>query len=387
MKILHRVTAVSVTLVSIVLVFLALTYVSTKTEGPLARVLTGAGIVFSEVENAIVRLFRGPGREAELAWFQPYRSGVSGLRMPDTLFLGAYDDNIPETLDGVIRLEEAIGVRMPLIHFYAAWGDKPEQQFPSKLVRAVWNLGSVPVVTWEPWLIDFENVNHPHLPLRGVRDKGGAADIARGVYDFYIDQWAGDAAAFGNPVFVRLAHEMNDPYRYPWGPQNNSTLDFLAAWRHIVTRFKAAGAENVVWVWSPHVAYEYYTYYPGDEYVDWVATQVLNYGTVASWSRWWSAEEIFGKHYPYLAALNKPVMVAEFSSLAVGGDRAAWYRDGLRDYPSRFPAVKALLFFHTAGDATVTYQELDWSFARDTTLTRVVGEMIAGWKDQLKIKN
>lgn len=380
MKIFHRVTAVSVTLGSIVLVFLALTYMSTKTEGPLARVLTAAGIVFSEMENEIVKLFRGPGREAELAWFQPYRSATSTLRTPDTLFLGAYDNNIPQTLDGIMRLEEALGVRMPLIHFYAAWGDKPEQQFPSKLVRAIWNLGSVAVITWEPWLSDFENVNHPHLPLRDARDKGGAVDIVRGVYDFYIDQWAVDAAAFGKPLFVRLAHEMNDPYRYPWGPQNNTIPDFLAAWRHIVTRFRAAGATNVVWVWSPHVAYEYYPYYPGDEYVDWVGTQALNYGTVAPWSRWWSMQEIFGNHYLYLAALQKPVMVAEFSSLAVGGDRQAWFREALQDFPSRFPAVKALLFFHNANDATITYQQLDWSLAQDSTISKVVAETIAGWK-------
>ena len=393
MKTFHRVTAVSVVLGSIVLVFFGLTYVSTKTEGPLARALTVAGVVLGEMENSIVKFFRGPGREAELAWLQPYRSSVSVLRTPDTLLLGAFDNNIPQTLDGILRLEEAIGARMPLIHFYAAWGDQPEQQFPSKLVRAIWNLGSLAVITWEPWLTDFENVNHPHLPLRDVRDRGGAADIARGAYDFYLDQWAADAAAFGKPLFVRLAHEMNDPYRYPWGPQNNSIEDFLAAWCHIVTRFKVAGAENVVWVWSPHVAYEYYPYYPGDEYVDWVATQVLNYGTVAPWSRWWSVGEIFGNHYLYLAALNKPIMVAEFSSLAVGGDRSAWFRDALHDFPARFPAVKALLFFHHANDATITYQHLDWSFARDSTVSIVVREAIRKWgqrtiqNEKLKMKN
>lgn len=379
MKTAQRVTVATIVIGTIVAAFSALTYLSTRTEGPLSRMLTVAGGFLGEVENGVVRLFRGSGRETYLKWLQPYRSDARNLQRPDTLLLGAYDNKIPQTLDGVVGLEEAIGVRFPLFHFYAAWGDKPDQQFPSRLVRAIWNLGSIPVITWEPWLSDFENVNHPHLPLRDSRDKGGAAAIARGMYDFYLDQWAADAAEFGKPLFLRPAHEMNDPYRYPWGPQNNSIEDFLSAWRHVVTRFRAAGATNVIWVWSPHAAYDYYAYFPGDEYVDWVATQILNYGTVASWSRWWSMEEIFDKHYPYLAALNKPVMIAEFGTLAVGGDRPAWFRKALQDLPSRFPAIKALLFFHHSNDATITYQQLDWSFVRDSSITKVVGEEIRGW--------
>src|SRR5262249_21486968 len=116
-------------------------------------------------------------------------------------------------------------------------------------------MGSVPVITWEPWLSDFESTRHPSLPLRDARDLHGMAAIARSDYDFCIDVWAQDAARFGKPVFVRFAHEMNDPYRYPWGPQNNSKEDHIAAWRHVRARFDQAGASNVIWIWSPHVAY------------------------------------------------------------------------------------------------------------------------------------
>jgi len=122
---------------------------------------------------------------------------------------------MPYSLETLLKLEQVLGTTFPLIHFYTAWGDKPEQQFPQKLVTTIWNLGSVPVITWEPWLVDFENVKHPHLPLREQRDNKGLAAIARGEYDFYIDQWAKDAAAFGKPIFLRPFHEMNDPYRYP----------------------------------------------------------------------------------------------------------------------------------------------------------------------------
>jgi hypothetical protein len=301
------------------------------------------------------------------------------------VLLGAYDGGLPGTLQGVVELEKAVGTTLPLVQLYTAWGDRPEQRFPLRTVEAVWELGSVPVVTWEPWLTDFESRLHPHLPLRQQRDRGGLAAIARGDYDFYVDAWAAEAAKWGKPLFLRFGHEMNDPYRYSWGPQNNRPEDFVAAWRHVVERFRAAGAHDVVWVWSPHVAYEGWEwYYPGGDVVDWVATGALNYGTVAHWSQWWSFADVFGKHYGRLAALGKPVMVAELGSLAVGGDRAAWYREALTGLPERYPAVKAVLLFHVAGDATVTYQKLDWSFAGDAAVARTVADALRPWAPPAK---
>jgi beta-mannanase len=243
-------------------------------------------------------------------------------------------------------------------------------------------MGSVPVITWEPWLTDFENARHPLLPLRDARDRHGLTAVARGDYDFYIDLWATEAANFGKPFFLRFGHEMNDPYRYPWGPQNNSKEEFIAAWQHLRARFEHAGARNVIWTWSPHVGYPYWeTYYPGDQSVDWVATGALNFGAVGQqWSQWWSFREIFGVKYPRLASFGKPVMVAEFGSLAVGGDRSAWYRDALTNLPAEYPDVKALLFFHARNDQTVTYQKLDWSVASDPDLARTIAAAIRPWQ-------
>jgi hypothetical protein len=384
MKASHRILVTGALLLVLVVAFWGLSYVGTRTEGPLGRLLSATGVVVSEVENWFTRALRGKGREAQLEWFSAYRNDLSRLQQPDRILLGAYDNGLPHSMETVLRLEQALGTTFPLVHFYTAWGDKPEQQFPQKLVTTIWNLGSVPVITWEPWLVDFENTKHPHLPLREQRDKDGLEAIARGEYDFYIDQWAKDAAAFGKAIFVRPFHEMNDPYRYPWGPQNNSAADFIAAWRHVANRFRVAGATNVIWVWSPHLAYEFYTYYPGDAYVDWVATLALNYGTVANWSKWWTFEEIVGTKYVYLEALNKPIMLAEVGSLAVGGDREEWYRAALTNLPERYPAVKALLFFHNSSDATVTYQRLDWSFVNDSTMVAVVREAIRPLQESIR---
>ena len=263
---------------------------------------------------------------------------------------------------------------------YTAWGDKTEHAFPLRFATGIWNMGSIPVITWEPWLSVFDSARHVHLPLR----TGAIATASR--------QWpeatttftsmSGPRTRFASDTrsFIRFAHEMNDPYRYPWGPQNNTKEDFIAAWRHVVDRFRRAGANNVLWVWSPHVAYRYWDlYYPGPDTVDWVATGALNFGPIAQWSRWWQFSEIFGPDYPRLSEFDKPMMVAEFGSLAVGGDRQAWYRDALTELPTHYPQVRALLFFHAAADQTVTYQKVDWTITRDAPLRRTITEAIQAY--------
>lgn len=358
-----------------------LTSLSSKSQGPLAELGIRLGSAFGSIEHSVRSRFSGPGRSGTLAWFAPFRSSVDSLRNPRTVLLGAYDSGIPVTLDGIVNLERAVGKAFPLIQIYTAWGDKPDQKFPIKLVRSIWDMGSLPVITWEPWLADFSNAQHPGIPLRDARDSHGLKAVASGTYDFYIDEWANEAERFGNPIMVRLGHEMNDPYRYPWGPQNNTNLEYIAAWRHVVTRFRQAGATNVIWIWSPHVAYKYWeTYYPGGEFVDWVATGALNFGPIAQWSQWWTFAEIFGQKYPMLASFRKPVMVAEFGSLAVGGNRAQWYRDALVNMPRRYPAVKSVLFFNVKDDQTVTYQKVDWTFSGDSATVRAVRTAVAAWK-------
>lgn len=348
---------------------LGLTALSSGSEGPLSASMARIGAVVMSIEQGLRHRFGGPGRRAALAWFEPYASDVSRLRRPDRPLLGAFDDSLPLSFSGVERLERSLGTTFPIIQVYTAWGDKPDQQFPQTITRAISEVGSVPLVTWEPWLTDFQSARHPGLPLPADRDAHGLAAIARGDYNFYVDAWAAEARRFGKPLLVRFAHEMNDAYRYPWGPQHNSKEEFIAAWRHVVARFRAAGATNVLWVWSPHVAYEYWDlYYPGDEYVDWVATGVLNFGPIAQWSQWWTFAEIFGTRYERLAAFGKPIMIAEFGSLAVGGDRTQWYDEALTDWPRRYPVVKALVFFHVGADQTVTYQRVDWRVTTDSAL-------------------
>jgi hypothetical protein len=293
-------------------------------------------------------------------------------------FLGAYDDNTAESYESIISLEEAMNTQLPIVSLYTAWGSKKNQVFPVLRAQAIYDLGSVPMITWEPWLDDFDPQLFDVQTDALNKNKNGLKAIKEGKFDAYIDKWAADAKEFAAPFFLRFGHEMNDPYRYPWGPQNNKPEDFIAAWKHIRDRFHKMGTENAIWVWSPHPAYSYKEFYPGAEAVDWIGATTINYGTVAAWSQWWSFDDIFGKFYADVSLYKKPMMLTEFGSLAVGGDRAEWFKSAFESLRVKYPAVKGLIFFHVANDQTTTYKSLDWSFVNDEKVVSAVRLCING---------
>jgi hypothetical protein len=336
---------------------------------------------FSDRQGRAIRTARQASRADYLEPMSPMLHSIGALRNPQSMLFGLYDGGFPDTFAGMEDLESRIDYKFPIISFYSAWGDKPAQQFPVRMVETISRMGSVPMITWEPWVVDFDPHLRTNLPSLEEREYGALAAIAKGQYDFYLVPWARAAAAYEKPLLIRFAHEMNDPYRYPWGPQNgNRPEDFIAAWRHVHLIFQKMGATNVLWVWSPHVSMPWFEYYyPGDEYVDWIGTGVLNYGTIASWSRWWSFHQILEKAYPQMLRMKKPIMICELGTVAQGGDMTEWYRQAFYHLSHTYNrGVRALVFFNQPADATISPQyPLNWSVTQNVKATDVVAKEIA----------
>ncbi len=362
------------------LIVYALSHAGKSTKGPIENVMTYTGDAVKNIEQKIIVEQREDTRKDKLKWLEPYINSKKLLLHPDKILFGAYDNNMKESFESIVSLEDSLHTTLPMLHIFTAWGSKPDEKFPSSLVRNIINLGSIPVITWEPWLSDFTEEQYPDGIKPKDPDKNGMKNIASGLYDNYISKWAESARKIGKPIFLRFGHEMNDGYRYPWGPQNNSAEDFIAAWRHIHDLFLKEGAKNVIWLWSPHPAYDFKEFYPGDSCVDYVGVGVLNYGTVASWSKWWTFKEIFGRDYIQLAKYNKPIMITEFGSLAVGGNRGKWFADALDSLPQHYPLLKSILYFHNGGDNTTTQQTLSWYFKDDHAVTSSIMKQINKWK-------
>lgn len=336
---------------------------------------------FSDGQRRAMNKARHASRSEYLEPLRPTLQSVDALRHPQTTLFGIFDGGFPNTFAGMEQVESQINYRFPIISFYAAWGDKPTQQFPLRMVETIHAMGSVPMITWEPWVVDFDERLRTNVPPLAEREYASLAAIAKGDYDFYIVPWAKAAAGYGHPIFLRFAHEMNDPYRYPWGPQNgNRPEDFIAAWKHVHLVFDKMGANNVLWVWSPHISMPWFEfYYPGPEFVDWVGIGVLNYGTIASWSRWWSLHQIMEKAYPALLRTEKPIMICEFGTLAKGGDVAEWYRQAFYHLDHTYSrGVRAVILFNQPNDITLSPRyPLNWSVTQSPRAVEIMTAEIA----------
>ena len=217
------------------------------------------------------------------------------------------------------------------------------------------SVGATPMVTWDP-----TDINGNGIPLD---------DIANGDYDGYIDSSAARAVAYGKPVLIRFAHEMNLAGS-PYGPGNagDSATSFVAAWQRVVARFSADGARNVRWVWSPNVdcggGCPFTSFYPGDNWVDYVALDGYNYSTVHKIAPQ-SFTQVFGSSYAELRQLStKPAMIAETATVGSPTDKAAWITDAFTAaIPASFPGLVAVIWFDRN-------KEYDWRVNADApTLT------------------
>ncbi|MDF2048434.1 glycosyl hydrolase [Arthrobacter sp. Cr_A7] len=243
-------------------------------------------------------------------------------------------------LDEVSRLA---GESPSSVLFYKDFLQAP----PINEMNAVRARGAVPLVTWEPWAWGG-GLNQPAYSL----DR-----IAAGDFDAHITQWGQALAAWGYPVQLRFAHEMNGDW-YPWaeGVNGNEAGDYVQAWRHVHDVVAATGASNVSWVWSPNVPYWGSTdlsgLFPGAGYVDIVALDGYNWGTSASWSGWISPQDLFAPGIAELRSLapGVPILIAETASSEAGGSKAAWNTD-LVSYLAAQPDVMGFVWFHMQKEA------------------------------------
>ncbi|MFA6418594.1 MAG: glycosyl hydrolase [Candidatus Margulisiibacteriota bacterium] len=237
---------------------------------------------------------------------------------------GAFVDG----LDNIPAFQTNIGKKLAVVHWYVAW----ESPFPKTEADQVSANGSIPMITWEPWL------NKPPGTLEA---------ISSGQSDAYIRSFLQAAKEWGAPLFLRFGHEMNGNW-YPWdGAHNGGAAGperYKAAWRHLRAIKTELGADNVTMVFCPNntnqPAESWNTiaaYYPGDEEVDWVGLDGYNWGE----SAWCSFDSLFGPAYLELTALSgKPLMIGEFACAETGGDKGAWISDALAKLKSTYPRVK-----------------------------------------------
>ncbi len=197
------------------------------------------------------------------------------------------------------------GVHPAMVEIYINFGSA----FPSPQAGQIRASGAMPFIQWDP----------SHAPL---------SQIAAGDYDGYIRQFATAVKAFGHPVMLSFAHEMNGTW-YPWGRSHATPAQFIAAWRRIHTLFSRQGVTNVTWSWDPsHTGGPASQWWPGPAYVNWIGIDgYLRPGQTFA--------EIFAQQLANIRSVTQqPIFIAETAVAPSAGQarQITEIFDGVRSY-------------------------------------------------------
>lgn len=189
-----------------------------------------------------------------------------------------------------------------------------DPQFPKDLADKISAIGVTPLVSWEPWEPNGNTVQ----PLYSLKS------IISGKHDTLIKNWATLIRVWGKPIMISFAPEMNGDWR-PWGANvnGNKASEYPIAYKHVVDIFRAQGVTNVKWVWQANTIYmgaSIKPFYPGDDYIDYVAVDGYNWDTS-------SPEEVFGVTFDQIKTFtSKPVFIGETGCPEYSG-KAKWITD------------------------------------------------------------
>ncbi len=271
---------------------------------------------------------------------------------PGPIYLGAYVNpkGLGESVGAVQEFETSINRTLALNVHYYEWTELGEQ-FPAALETDDLAAGRIPVVSW--------NCGVPN------------AVVASGSVDSTIIAAARAIRSYGGPVLLRYMGGMNladtaNGRTACHGPNDNpdghfSPQDFITAWRHIRKVFACPNGSspcqpvtNVVWLWNPAGAgVPFAGYYPGDNEVDWVGIDVLDFSQP-------SAEDQFfdtvSPLYTGLTALagGKPIML---QTAALHGNQVSYLNTDapVRSLKNNFPKIKGLIYYDSKDS------DFDWT--------------------------
>ncbi len=307
---------------------------------------------------------------AQVKFTQSQWQGIEGVENLEvsTRYLGIF---LPKETNGIsdnaqiAALEHNRDLKFDIISLYIPWGDKDSISSSSKAISGIYDKKAIPMITWEPWTSNFE-IGDSLSELK--KGRNGLKYIKDGHFDNYVKKFAIYLKSFNKPVFLRFAHEFDNPF-YPWSKNGgNSPEDFKAAWIHVHKIFQRWGANNVVWVWNPWTMENMKNYFPGDRYVDWIGITGLNYGLYNNDQQWHSFKDLYAPFHGEIKNItDKPVMISEFGSLKKGGDQAVWIDNALKAITGTFKEIKAVVVFNSALDKNLPknvgseIDRLDWS--------------------------
>lgn len=287
-----------------------------------------------------------PGSPAVLGPYEPSRG----------CYLGAYIELDPVVRDDIAAFEALVGKKHATYFHYVGYG----QPFPFAWVKRLRAAGYAPHIAWEP-----------NDGLAAVKD------------DDYLRGWAEAARHAAVPIFLRFASEMNGT----WQAWSGDPRLYIDKWR-LVYRVMHEVAPNVVMVWCPFAMPQASipSYYPGDEYVDWVGVNiysVLRHDGDPNSIAGEDPTDLLAYVYNLYAA-RKPIAVCEYGAThfcAATGLRSTQFavqsmRRLYEALPVRFPRVRMINWF-SVDAAKSGLAHNDYALTTDQQILATYRQLIA----------
>ena len=251
-------------------------------------------------------------------------------------------DNGITSLNNVKAVSKQIGEKFDIVSLYIAWDKNINSNFPGQLLDSIYLQKSIPMITWEPWLTSFDE----DLGEKHVFDL-----ISDGFFDDYITEFAVKLKNLEHPVFLRFAHEFDNPF-YPWYLNDtDASTKFKNAWIHTYEIFKKSNAENVIWIWNPWKSTNVMSFYPGREYVDWIGVNILNYGRYNDDKKWHDFKSLYEPfHEEFMNLPATPVIITEFGSLKNEENQQDWIENAFSSIENEFNEIKSVIYFNSKVD-------------------------------------
>jgi mannan endo-1,4-beta-mannosidase len=260
--------------------------------------ISAAAAIAAAVAAAVAHGAERVARTAAPATPPPVRATLSTT---PASYLGIYAAGAPGSYAGVNAFTATTSVRPRVVTYYSGW----LEPFQAAFAEAAAMHHAVPLVQIEPANISLNA-------------------IAAGRYDAYLNSYAQAVSSYRLPVILSFGHEMNGTW-YSWGARHASPAAFVAAWRHIVTLFRRAGADNVTWLWTVNVINESEhgripspaPWWPGSRYVNWVGIDGYYYKPS------WQFTSLFGPTIIAVRELTRdPIIIAETGASPAAGKPA-----------------------------------------------------------------
>jgi len=279
----------------------------------------------------------------------------------------------------VQTMKDTTGRYPALWSIWSTWGDRATRNFPGtgtypnknadKAFMAHLKANHItPVIVWQP-------------TDAAQSGKYRNQQVIAGKFDPYIHQWAKAAKAYGSPIVLRFAQEMNGAWN-PWGPGvfiGNTSSSYIKMWKHVYKIFRGAGGEgatNVKFLWSPFQpcgdadCVPYSDVWVGDKFVDYIGFSSFNWLTRPKPGEpvrpWRSMVDAYKTDYKKITALShKPIIVAESASNRVSSGsntQAQWIKDGYPAAYKAYPQIAAILYFNINMKGSGDPQQANWMF-------------------------